>query len=239
MYPPFSLSFDTLCHGFFLLVCWRCGGASTCISILSASGTGNDGKRWLVAAEHRLELGDIELWLCHHGWWCSWASWEWNWLWWWRQVFVWVETTDGGDVRNVRYLNHGVLLAKIVAHVLIRWKLLVVSIPCVINRVISISWRIVAVIIILILIIVPSFLKLLGHWWEGHAFWKIRQWVDESSLLTVIMVEWASFTELAVTTFLEKLAWYRFVVRVNCSQSGLAEILGEWLKYNNELENNN
>jgi len=204
MYPAFSLCFNNV-RSLLLFFHWWCSGASASIrwldGILGASrgGTGNNWKRWLVAAEHRLELWDIELRLSHHGWRCSWTSREWNRLRRWRQVLVWVEASYGCDVSNVRYLNHSVLLAEIVAHVLIRRKLLVVSIACVINWAVSIGWRIVAVIIILILIIVPCFLEFLWHWWQSHTFRKIRQRVDESSLFVLIIVERAAFSELALS----------------------------------------
>lgn len=65
--------------------------------------------------KHILELGDIELLLGHHGRRRATAVGQGDWLrCWWRQVLVWVETSNGSDVSDVRYLNHGVLLAKVV-----------------------------------------------------------------------------------------------------------------------------
>ena len=129
--------------------------------------TGNiaNGKR-LATSQHRLELWNIELWLWHHSRRCSRAARERYWLWWWRQVLVWVETTNGCNVSNVRYLNHCVLLPKIVAHVLIRWKMLLIWVVAgIINGIVTVACWIVAVIIILILIIVASFLEFFRHRW--------------------------------------------------------------------------
>lgn len=196
--------------------------------------TGNigNGKR-LATSQHRLELWYIELWLWHHSRWCSRAARERYWLWWWRQVLVWVETTNGRNVSNVRYLNHCVLLPKIVAHVLIRWKMLLIWVVAgIINGIVTVACRIVAVIIILILIIVASFLELFRHGWQRNTFGKVRQWVDESSLLVGVMVKWAALTELALTGIFPELARNGLVVRVDRAKCSFTKILGKWLKTN-------
>ena len=62
-----------------------------------------------------------------------------------------------------------------------------------------------AVIIILILVIVSSFLEFFGHGWQGDSFGKIGQRVDEASLLIVVMVKGASLAELAFTVLLNNI----------------------------------
>lgn len=105
-----------------------------------------------------------------------------------------------------------------------------------INGIVTVARGIVAVIIILILIIVPCFFKFFRHRWECNTLWKIWQWVDESSLLIGIMIEWAALTELALTGLGPELAWDRLVVGVHCTESSLAEVLWKWLRRKTKLD---
>lgn len=120
-------------------------------------------RRGSVSSQHGLELCDIELGLRHHCWRRTRATEQRDWLRRRRQVLVRVESTDGCNVSDVRYLDHRVLLPKIVAHVLVGREVLrerSVGAACttVFNGTRSSSCRIVAVIIIFELIIVTSFL---------------------------------------------------------------------------------
>ena len=67
--------------------------------------------------------------------------------------------------------------------------LLVRVVAGIINGIVTVASRIVAVIIILILIIVASFLEFFWHRRQRNTFGKVRQWVDEASLLFGAMVE--------------------------------------------------
>lgn len=102
-----SLGLDS--GGFLLLR----GGGLLLLSIGGWSGSGNASGRdesgwlWWTLTDHRLELGHLRRALQVH-----------KREWWRRKVLVGVETSDGGDVSDVGYLNHGVLLA-IVADVLV------------------------------------------------------------------------------------------------------------------------
>ena len=240
----FTFSISCNCEILFVVMVlrslwWLFRRADSCVRLLNAflstrlNSTGGDRKR-LVASKHWLELCNIELRLWHHGRWCSRAAWQRDWLWRWRQVFVWIESTDSCNVGNVRYLNHCVLLAKIVAHILIGRKVLrVCIIASIINGIVAVASWIVAVIIILILVIVSSFLEFFGHGWQGDTFGKIGQRIDEASLLIVVMVKRAALAELAFTGLLPELARNGLVVRMHCAQRCLAEILWKWLKSKN------
>ena len=78
----------------------------------NASGRNGSGWLWWTLSDHRLELGHLRRAQQVH------ERKRWR-----RQVLVGVETSDGGDVSDVGYLNHGVLLA-IVADVLVgrKWR---------------------------------------------------------------------------------------------------------------------
>lgn len=150
----------------------------------------------------------------------------------WRQVLVGVESSDGSDVGNVRYLNHCVLLA-VVADVLVRRERRKRVWTGVINGIVAL---IIMVISILIPIIVTMFLEFLGHWWKGDTLWQVGQRIDEASLLVGPVIEGASFTELAFTRILPVLAWDRLVVRVHCAESCLAEVLWQRLQKSKESQ---
>lgn len=134
--------------------------------------------------EHLLELGDSRT---------AWQVREGQRRW--RQVLVGVEASNGCDVGNVRYLNHRILLA-VVADVLI-WRERRKRVwTGVIN---GIAALIIMVISILIPIIVTMFLEFLGHRRKCDTLWEVGEWVDEASLLLVLMIEGAALTELAFT----------------------------------------
>jgi hypothetical protein len=73
-------------------------------------------------------------------------------------------------------------------------------------------------------------LHLLWHWRKSDTLWKVWKWIDELSSLLLSVVERASLTELALTFAEEVLAWLSLVVGVDCSKSGLTEVLWKWLK---------
>jgi hypothetical protein len=189
-----SLGLDS--GGFLLLR----GGGLLLLSFSGWSSSGNtsggngSGWLWWTLSDHGLELGHLRRALQVH---------EWKWRR--RQVLVRVETSDGGDVSDVGYLNHGVLLA-IVADVLVgrKWR----------KRVWALVRVVVIVVIITVLIprIVTVFLQFLGHWREGDTFWEIWERINESSLLIATVVEGAAFTELAVTVLTPVFARNCFVI---------------------------
>lgn len=92
-----------------------------------------------------------------------------------------------------------------------------------------------ATVVIISLIIVSCCLLLLvvfeflWHWRESDTFWEVWKWIDELSLLLVVVEERASFTELAITSLEEVLAWHGLVVGVDCTKSGLSEVVWKWL----------
>ena len=172
--------------------------------------------KWWLRRDHLLELWYIELGLWRHCW--GWADAEGNGLGWRRQVLVGVETSDGSDVRDVRYLDHRVLLTEAV-HVLVWgvWR----KITLVINGMII---TLIMVVVVLVALIVSWFLEFFGHWRKGDALWEVWKRVDESSLLICLVVEGASFTELALPSFFPELAWNRLIVGMDGAKSSFTEI---------------
>ena len=73
-------------------------------------------------------------------------------------------------------------------------------------------------------------LHLLWHWRESHSFWEVWKWVNELSSLLLRVIERASLSKLALSFVEEVLAWLGFVVGVDSSESGFAEVLWKWLK---------
>lgn len=92
-----------------------------------------------------------------------------------------------------------------------------------------------ATVVIITLIVVSCCLLLLvvfeflWHWRESDTFWEVWKWIDELSLLLVIVEERASFTELALTSLEEVFAWHGLVVGVHGSESCLSKVVGERL----------
>ena len=72
-------------------------------------------------------------------------------------------------------------------------------------------------------------LELLWHWWKGDTLWQIWERVNEPSFFVIIVIEGASFAELAFSSFSEVFARLSFVVRVNCAEGSLTEVLWERL----------
>lgn len=56
--------------------------------------------------------------------------------------------------------------------------------------------------------------------------WETGKWVNELSSLLIVVVERASVSELALSSFNEVLAWHSLVVGVNCSKGMLTEGIG-------------
>lgn len=115
---------------------------------------------------------------------------EWHWLW--TQILVWVESAKSNDVSKAGELDHW-----------LRWHLVVMGMSHV--------WLTIEV---MSLILSAGFevLDLLWHWWKSHSFWKIWKWVNQSSLLLVVVIEGASIAKLAFSCFKPVLAWLSFVV---------------------------
>lgn len=175
----------------------------------SGNASGRNGSWWLwwTLSDHRLELGHLRRALQVH----EWKRWR-------RQVLVGVETSDGSDVRDVRYLDHRVLLTEAV-HVLVWWVWR--KITLVINGMII---TLIMVVVVLVALIVSWFLEFFGHWRKGDALWEVWKRVDESSLLICLVVEGASFTELALPSFFPELAWNRLIVGMDGAKSSFTEI---------------
>lgn len=166
----------------------------------------------MTMSEHLLELSDIR---------SGWDVDEWEWRW--RQVFVGVETSNCSDVGNVRYLNHCVLLS-IAADVLIRRERRKRVGTGVIN---GIAALIIMVGSILVPIIETMLLEFLWHGGKGDTLWEVGEGIDEASLLLGLVIERASFTELAVARFLPVFAWNGLIVRMDSAKCCFTEILGE------------
>ena len=84
---------------------------------------------------------------------------------------------------------------------------------------------IVVIITVLIPVIVPMLLQFLRHWRESDALWQIGKRIDESSLLSVVVVEGAAFSKLALTGLTPVFARDCLVVRVHRSERNKAEII--------------
>ena len=91
------------------------------------------------------------------------------------------------------------------------------------------SLEVLVSIIVAISSLIVVVLHLLWHWWKSHTLWQIWEWVNELSSFLFGVIERASLTKLALTFAEEVFAWLSLVVRVDSSESGLAEILWEWL----------
>lgn len=85
------------------------------------------------------------------------------------------------------------------------------------------------IISVLIPSIEPMFLQFLRHGREGDTLRQIRERIDETSLLSVVMIEGAAFAELAITGLAPVFARDCFVVGVHGPKGGFAEILGKRL----------
>ena len=136
--------------------------------------------------------------------------------WHWLQVLVWVEATEaageGSQLGQIRDLDHGGLLP---VELGVWWR---------------VGLEVVASVVVPTSALVVVVLHLLWHWRKSDALWEIWEWVDQLSPLFLGMVEGASLAELALSLVEEVLAWLRLVVGVDGSESGLAEVLWEWLK---------
>lgn len=133
--------------------------------------------------------------------------------WHWSHVLVRVESTKAtrksSQVSNRGDLNHRV---------------------GVVVRGILVSTVVIPVVTLVIVVVSPSVvLQLLRHWRESHSFWEVWKRIDELSLLLLVVVEGAAITELAFSVIEEVLARHGLVVGVNGAESGLSEVLWEWL----------
>lgn len=78
-------------------------------------------------------------------------------------------------------------------------------------------------------------LEFFRHGRKGHTFWKIGQWINKASLLNLLVEERAALTKLAGTCLHPILAWNCLVVRMNCTQGCLAEVLWQRIIWLSEI----
>ena len=86
------------------------------------------------------------------------------------------------------------------------------------------------IIVVVLLLVVVVFIII--SWrldWESDALWQVWKWVNQLSLLYLLVVEGAAITEFAFTSSLEVLARLGLVVGVDGTESSLSEVLWEWL----------
>lgn len=154
-----------------------------------------------------------------------WLSSEVDWAW--HEVLVWVEASEGGEVSQVGDWNHWSHLG--LERVDADW-----------SEALGLSHHVwgahhtwgsgLILVVVLVLRVLVSLvglvlLKLLWHWWESHALWEVWEWVNELSLLTIIMEEGAAITKLALTGLGPVLAWLCLVVGVDGTEGSLTEVL--------------
>lgn len=147
---------------------------------LTIHGSGSDILTiWHLMVLLLIDLLDL-LWSKHH--WATLLGSIPEWLslresnWCWAQVLVWVEPTESSHFSDGGDLNHWCWLS-------IHWG--------------EVVWAHVVTIIIVVLfrlvwMIVKSWLALsdlLWHWWKSDALWEVWQWINETSSLSIIMIE--------------------------------------------------
>ena len=138
------------------------------------------------------------------------------------QVLVGVEATDGGNVSDVGQLQEVAgLIAVVIAIAIVVALRIVVGVALVSVLVTSVAPAVVLAL---------GVAHLFGHGRERDTLGQVRKRIDETSLLSLVVVERAGIAELAGAGFLPVLARNGLVVGVDRTESSLAEILGQRLK---------
>lgn len=166
---------------------------------------------------HWLHLSLVHLLLVDHEWWVVVvltlvAHWHWS-----GHVLVGVEATEATEssqLSEVVDLDHGWL--RLLELLVLRSTICIKVLASVVVAIVSSS-------------LVVVVLHLLRHWRKSHTFWEVWKWIDELSSLLLGMIERASLSELALSFVEEVLAWFSLVVGVDSTESGLTEVLWEWL----------
>jgi hypothetical protein len=73
---------------------------------------------------------------------------------------------------------------------------------------------------VIFLVISRGFLLLVvfeffGHWRKSDTFWEVRKWVDQFSFFSLTVEERATFTKLALSSFLEVFAGLSLIIGVD------------------------
>jgi hypothetical protein len=92
----------------------------------------------------------------------------------------------------------------------------------------SLVESIVLVLLVVVIVVVSTLVVgsgLLWHWRKGYTFWKIWKWVNQASLLLIVVEEGAVITEWTFSIFDHVFAWFSLEVRVDCTKSSFAEVL--------------
>lgn len=129
-------------------------------------------------------------------------------------ILVWIEASDSSKIDQTVNLDH-VLLVDWVRHVIILSIVFVVLSGAVIST-IPLATTVVTV--------------LLRHRWESHTFWQVGQWVDETPLLSVTVVEGAAVTVRALSPLEPVLARSGLVVGVDGTECCFTEAFWKRLK---------
>jgi hypothetical protein len=122
---------------------------------------------WLAVESHAIELS-------LHG--------DWSWA----QVLVWVESTEGGHLSEAGDLDQGWWL--VVQWAELEWgdgRAVAIEIVVLLTAPVLVVVSIV-VVLVLGLVVISD---LLWHWWQSDTLWKIWEWVDQISLLSIVMEE--------------------------------------------------
>ena len=130
-------------------------------------------------------------------------------------VLVGVEAAEGDDVGQTRNLDDWALVH---LGLVLHWVVL---------PIVALVVSLLEVAALLLCLVVFEFLR---HGRQSDTVRQVGQGVDELSPLGSIVEERAAFSELALASLGPVLAGFSLVVGVDCSQSSLAEVLGQWLK---------
>lgn len=91
------------------------------------------------------------------------------------------------------------------------------------------------IVVVLLLVVVVFIIISWGLNWKSDTFWQVWKWVDQLSLLNLLVIEGASVTKLAFSSLHEVLAWLGLVVGVDGTESSLSEVLWEWVIWLSQL----
>ena len=91
------------------------------------------------------------------------------------------------------------------------------------------------IIVVVLLLVVEVFIIISwGLNWKSNTIGQVWKWVDQLSLLSLLVVEGAAVTILAFSKVDEVLAWLGLVVGVDSTEGSLSEVLWEWLIQQNQ-----
>jgi len=92
------------------------------------------------------------------------------------------------------------------------------------------------IIVVVLLLVVEVFIIISwGLNWKSNTIGQVWKWVDQLSLLSLLVVEGAAVTILAFSKVDEVLAWLGLVVGVDSTEGSLSEVLWEWVIWLSQL----